>query len=190
MTTTTTNDNKPPGAVLLLFNPQPLADVGKYAKAMPKHAVIDPRLAQIAGAVVAMGTPENCAHVSELLAPAALERTRKQHPGIAPRWVKWLAIGERGTSSEVLFQHLSGIKVTNRNSTPRDTDDFRRCQKMLQQTGLCAKLHRAASISPEWFRLMDRWNEINFLIQDQKIRQANDVIDACNKVSSTTESNP
>lgn len=76
--------------------------------------------------------------------------------------LNWLANGERGTSSDTLFTHLTGITaIRGYQSHPLDLDDFRRCELLLRQVpGLREKLHHARQISPVWARLVQHWDEI------------------------------
>lgn len=78
----------------------------------------------------------------------------------------WLAMGERGLSSEAIVQHLTGTPISGYHwgagRHPRDPADFRRCQLLLDAVPL-AKLAFPAmrSASPEWARLVDQWDEIH-----------------------------
>lgn len=73
---------------------------------------------------------------------------------------QWLATGERGMSSEALFERLTGHRVTTalaRAMHPRDPNDLRRCLLMLEQCGLASRVHEAADLSAAWARLLGAW---------------------------------
>lgn len=83
--------------------------------------------------------------------------------------LNWLANGERGTSSDTLFTHLTGITaIRGYQSHPLDPDDFRRCELLLRQVaGLREKLHHARQISPVWERLVQHWDEIVWTLESE-----------------------
>jgi hypothetical protein len=77
--------------------------------------------------------------------------------------VAWLGNGERGMSSDALFERLTGFPSTRtpfRKAHPVDPDDFRRCHLMLEQCGLVDRVAEAADMSACWSRLAPRWAEI------------------------------
>lgn len=73
----------------------------------------------------------------------------------------WLANGETGISSETLaFWVAFAIKKHDRGH-PRDPADFNRCLQLLRAApALRQHLHKMSSVSPEWSRLVARWDEI------------------------------
>jgi len=83
--------------------------------------------------------------------------------------ITWLASGERGTSSDTLFTHLTGITATRGyESHPLDPDDFRRCELLLRQvSGLRERLHLARQISPVWEKLVEHWDEIVEMLEHE-----------------------
>jgi hypothetical protein len=49
--------------------------------------------------------------------------------------VTWLSVGERGTSSEAIFERMTGLPMANvrlRGAAPRDPADLRRCRLLLE----------------------------------------------------------
>jgi hypothetical protein len=83
----------------------------------------------------------------------------------------WLAFGERGISSEAIVFKLTGYSVggSRWSSTyPRDPADFRRCQLLLNAVPLARLcLPAMRSVSPEWARLVDAWDQIHEAIQSE-----------------------
>ncbi|MEY2151142.1 hypothetical protein AB7849_09505 [Rhodanobacter sp. 115] len=73
--------------------------------------------------------------------------------------VKWLANGQRGTSSETIFTHLTGIVATSGyESHPHDPADLGRCRRLLEQVPeLRHAFSRMRDVSPIWSRLVDEW---------------------------------
>jgi hypothetical protein len=83
--------------------------------------------------------------------------------GLTAREADWVRHGERGMSSDALFQRLTGHELTQApwfNANPRDPADFRRCQLMLEHCGLRDRLAEAADLSPSWARLIAAWHSI------------------------------
>ncbi len=82
----------------------------------------------------------------------------------------WLASGQRGLSSEAIVANLTGQQVGRwpggKNNYPLDPDDFRRCQLLLRShPEAAAAFGQMRSVSPEWERLVDAWDEIHATIE-------------------------
>lgn len=88
-------------------------------------------------------------------------------------FTQWLASGQRGLSSEAIVRHLTGQPVGRFASTrhpdyPHDPDDFRRCQLLLRKVPLAGLVFgQMRTASPVWARLVDAWDEIAALIQEE-----------------------
>ncbi|HEY9494616.1 MAG TPA: zinc finger-like domain-containing protein, partial [Intrasporangium sp.] len=82
----------------------------------------------------------------------------------------WLATGERGISSEAIVSHLTGVPITPWHRLadyPLDPADFRRCQLLLERAPLARPYFPAmASRSPQWARLVEAWDDIHALIEE------------------------
>ena len=85
--------------------------------------------------------------------------------------VNWLANGERGTSSNTMFERFTGIDCTKNyfgGSHPRDPDDFRRCELLLRQVPEFREcLPTMADMSAAWSQLVDHWGEIVALMEEE-----------------------
>lgn len=170
----------PEGAsVVLGFGPQPLDWISKAVKVIGKTAVLDPDVARMAGANLAAGTPEALGELRRRLEAGALQAAQQKHPEAPPGATEWLAKGERGMSSEALFTRLSGIDARDgrrsmetekrdRVAHPFDPADLRRCRLMLEAIpSLAVKLYQAADLSPEWARLIGRWDDLTALMNTE-----------------------
>lgn len=157
------------GTVVLGFGPQAMDWLSKASKICGNTAVIDPDVARMAGANMAAGTPEALADLRKRLEPSALqgiEERLTRFPGAA----RWLAVGERGMSSEALFTRLSGIEVDDDASHlhPADPDDFRRCRLMLESVpALASRLQIASDLSATWAALIAAWPELCGLMDEE-----------------------
>ena len=92
--------------------------------------------------------------------------------------IAWLARGERGASSNTIFQHLTGHDTGSSGgfSHPHDPDDVRRCRKLLDQCPeLKATFPQMATRSPVWAALVAEWGslcaEMDFEAPDRRDHQ-------------------
>lgn len=78
---------------------------------------------------------------------------------IKKRMTFWLLKGERGLSSEVIFENMCEHKFKGGKHHPCDPADFGRCYKLLELIPEWKKeLHKLKSISPVWEKLVDNWD--------------------------------
>lgn len=168
----------------LIFGSVPLSEIASLIKRAPKKSMLEPTLARMAGANLAYGLRADLDALIEKMKPEALarEKSRRAGSGLSDAAIEWLAVGERGMSSETLFQHLTGRYVRGGTEAhhPYDTDDVRRCRLMLEKCPeIAAKFAGARTLSPTWARLVDAWPAIctemdrdapNWRDADRKIR--------------------
>lgn len=153
---------------MLGFGSQELCWISKAQKLVGQRAQIDMNVARMAGADIAVGTPAALEALRKRLDAGATLATLQQHPGLSAEAVRWLASGQRGLSSESIFQHLTGIQVLKDRwqsefpRTPSDPDDMRRCRLLLEQVPELEPLfrRRMASASKPRAALVQRWDEI------------------------------
>ena len=89
---------------------------------------------------------------------------------IEERMEFWLTKGERGTSSEVMFQRLSGkdIGQASVNTHPSDSMDFGRCYMLLEAIPEWkAELHKLKEISNMWNGLVCNWDVLSAMYVEQ-----------------------
>ena len=85
-------------------------------------------------------------------------------------FTEWLESGERGISSEAIVSRLTGTQVGRAcpRNHPYDPDDFRRCQLLLKAHPLAeVEFHAMRSVSPQWARLVDSWDQIHTTIESE-----------------------
>jgi hypothetical protein len=87
---------------------------------------------------------------------------------LTPEMVKWLDKGERGVSSETIFETLTGheLCVPSRFGylTPTDAFDFIRCHKLLQEIPeFRVRIREVGQKHPHWKPLTDNWIELELL---------------------------
>lgn len=82
----------------------------------------------------------------------------------------WLTYGEHGTSSKTMFKYLNNgyhFQIQN-ESHPYDPDDFRRCYLLLKSVPqFRAKLGRMKSVSRQWSNLVDSWDKLTEMLEEQ-----------------------
>lgn len=83
----------------------------------------------------------------------------------------WLANGERGTSSETIFEIMDGRKIlTYGKCHPLDPDDFRRCYLLLIAIPEWKiQLHLMKKVSPVWAKLVDNWDKLTLMLEEQLV---------------------
>lgn len=76
--------------------------------------------------------------------------------------IEWILHGEQGTSSRTMFDVFIGDRIQDPfKSHPYDTDDFRRCEKLLRQVPeFRGRLYWMIGVSLEWALLVEKWDEI------------------------------
>lgn len=161
MSTNTTAE----GVVVLGFGPQSLDFLGKAAKLCGRDAVMDPQVAQMAGANLAAGTPAALDALRTRLAAGAIEAAQEQTRGLGlpPGAAEWLGSGERGISSETIFSYLTGHNVLRRHqgNYPHDPVDWRRCELLLEAVpALRDSFTRVRELGFVWSGLVDHWADI------------------------------
>ncbi len=99
----------------------------------------------------------------------------EQTKSLNEKMMFWLSQGERGTSSETMFQKLSGQNLRAYNSHPCDPDDFRRCYLLLKTIPEWkAELFKLKGLSPVWSKLIDNWDKLTEMLEEQmKTHKAN-----------------
>lgn len=151
------------GVVVMAFGPQPMDIFSQAEKVCGPDAVLDTGVARMAGAAVAVGPAAALDQLRARLEAHSLNAQREATPGLPDAAVHWLAAGERGTSSETIFTHLTGVNAlgNDRADHPHDPDDLDRCLALLNQVPeLRAGFGRMAEVSPEWAALVKHWAEI------------------------------
>lgn len=79
----------------------------------------------------------------------------------------WWKNGERGLSSETIFNQLSGRGASKNSYHPCDPDDFRRCYLLLKAIPEWKdRLVLLKSISQSWSNLVHHWDELTAMLEE------------------------
>lgn len=96
---------------------------------------------------------------------------------ITSEMVAWLARGERGLSSNVIFSRLTGVDALSQRWSSReshhpwDPGDLGRCRKLLEACPkLQSKLTLMADLSPAWMVLVKAWDELCAMMDEEAPR--------------------
>ena len=80
----------------------------------------------------------------------------------------WLKHGERGLSSEFMYQTLSGNQIGAHMAFPYDPADFKRCHGLLEMVPEWReKLSLMTTTSPVWDKLVANWAELTAMLLEQ-----------------------
>lgn len=74
--------------------------------------------------------------------------------------MEWQRRGEKGISSNAIFETMTGFPVTGSwgRGYPSDPDDLRRCRLLLDAVPeFAARLGEMATVGPEWAELVAIW---------------------------------
>lgn len=87
----------------------------------------------------------------------------------------WYSYGERGMSSETIYKVLTtGKSVATHH--PCDPDDFRRCYMLLKMVPEWRNsLHRMKEVSSVWSALVDNWDTLTQMLEEQLAGKRNDM---------------
>lgn len=151
------------GDCVLITGAVPLSAFTVLAKLAPDGSVLDPDVARIWGVTFAFGLPDDLQELRKAGEIVSMQRERKANPELSQAAVRWLASGERGVSSNTIFQWLTGIDALKgvRMGHPYDPADFRRCRLLLEQVPeLQPHFYRMREVSQQWSNLVDQWAAI------------------------------
>lgn len=82
--------------------------------------------------------------------------------------LRWLLTGEVGQSSKTMAVVIALDEIPKRPSYPHDAGDFRRCLQLLETAPeMRALLYKMKAISIGWERLIDNWEKIEELYQQE-----------------------
>nr|BDD45676.1 hypothetical protein 3 [Prochloraceae cyanobacterium]BDD46471.1 hypothetical protein 16 [bacterium] len=159
---------------VLVYGPVPLSDFEGLFKLASKSAVLDPSLASSLGATVVFGESDHLDLLKSSLKQELMAATRRRYGSDLDRLdesdIQWLASGERGLSSETIFQSIHGITILapHELTTPRDPADLRRCRLLLEQSPVIAEqFHSVMSRVSGWGALVAHWEDLCALMDDE-----------------------
>lgn len=85
---------------------------------------------------------------------------------------EWLRNGERGISSETIFEVMTGIPLGQKHYTPQDPSDFNRCYMLLLTVPeFRGRIKEVGEAFPAWKSLTDNWDELECLFEEESLRE-------------------
>lgn len=152
------------GNCILVSGSVPISAFGKLTELAPPDSVTSPHLARIAGVTFAFGPLADTKALAESMHEHAIECARftYKHTGLSDDAIRWLAIGEHGSSSLAIFYKLTGVKpvgVSVGVNHPLYPDDLSCCRKLLEQVPeLGMRIGEMSSVSMYWAKLAPQWS--------------------------------
>jgi hypothetical protein len=99
-----------------------------------------------------------------------------QTMSLEKRIVWWWEFGERGASSECIWNHMLGLSKST-YYVPSDADDFKRCYKLLLVVPEWREqLEKMKAVSDEWSYLVGCWDRLEELYLQKKYKELNQLI--------------
>ena len=82
--------------------------------------------------------------------------------------LKWLTVGDVGHSSQSIAFWLGYDVLPENNSHPIVPSEFHRCLKLIELAPeLRPRLHKMASLSNEWAKVIEHWDAIEALFLEE-----------------------
>ena len=89
---------------------------------------------------------------------------------VSERMGWWWREGERGMSSESIYQHIGLRNTGGITNHPCDPDDFRRCYMLLKAIPEWkTKLYVMGSVSQQWKNLITNWDKLTEMLEEQMV---------------------
>lgn len=115
--------------------------------------------------------PEICTADDDPNGERRMSETQKtSSANLDNRMIIWIRHCNRGISSEVIFETLSGNLLLDDDwgySTPQDAGDFKRCYELLQLIPEWrTRLNEVAEKHPHWKLIVEHWGELESLFKE------------------------
>lgn len=95
-----------------------------------------------------------------------VEPKADQSKGVQEKAMWWMGSGEKGSSSETMWNCLMGNEKFSINH-PYDPDDFKRCYKLLEAVPEWkSELHKLKPLSTAWSNLVDNWDKLTEMFEE------------------------
>lgn len=128
----------------------------------------------------------NIAKSIELLDVFCMNQDINNYSEVEKKAYQWLETGKIGLSSLVMCHTLlprikhnkiEDLGESHKSSYPYDTSDFNRCLGLLEVAPeLRQDLYKLKSINNQWNNLVQKWEEIESCIKENKLEEANSMI--------------
>lgn len=119
-------------------------------------------------AEIMKGFAKNHLHCQPTWKEPVNENADKQSEWVNAAW--WAQHGERGSSSECIFNHLNKSMRYEKafDKHPLDPSDFHRCYKLLKAVPQWRdRIGEMRIVSPVWEKLVDNWEKLESMLEEQ-----------------------
>lgn len=159
-------------AVRLVRGSVPAECLGQIFEGTPKKALLDPHAARLLGVTFAIGERDALEALCRRrdVLEEAMQRAKKLvvDDRFCARTMEWLAYGEWGASSVVIFNRLLGSGLRHPlayaqrvGAHPEDVSELVRCRRLVESVpGLRERLGEMTSVSQGWARVVAAWDEL------------------------------
>lgn len=154
----------------LIFGSIPIDDLLALTAKAGEDTVVSADLASLTGASFVFGLPADIVRFRQssslsLSDARKADSTLALERGIHVNVANWLAVGERGMSSDAMCKALFGIPAGAGADHPYDPDDLSRCIKFLDAACFAGAdrlelVGQMRDVSPEWSTLVEHWQEL------------------------------
>lgn len=153
------------GQVVLAFGNLQTDALRRARQAAGPDSIHCTATARMAGAALAVGTPEALAELRGILSPGALMRQKGITPELSDEANIWLSQGNRCKAADTILEYLSGtLIVIDAEFTcypihPRTSDELRLCIRLLEEVPELKSDFEARMpmLSPEWSKIVHAW---------------------------------
>lgn len=147
----------------IVYGSIPMSSIQMLSHGFSKKALMAMDIADLIGATLVIGEPAALDELRQLDLPVSAKR-HADYLAAANLGLNavamWLRRGERGRSSNAMCKAIFGVPADAGTEHPRDPDDLRRCMLFLEASGAHDQVQKMAGVSPEWSRLVSRWDEL------------------------------
>jgi hypothetical protein len=128
-----------------------------------KKALMATDIADLIGATFVIGEPTALDELRHMDLPVSAKRHADYLAATNLGLIAvamWLRRGARGKSSNAMCKAIYGVPADAGTEFPHDPDDLRRCLLFVEATGAQDQFQKMIEVSPEWSRLVARWDEL------------------------------
>ena len=147
----------------IVYGSVPLSSFAMLTHGFSKKALMATDIADLIGATFVIGEPTALDELRHMDLPVSAKRHADYLAATNLGLIAvamWLRRGARGKSSNAMCKAIYGVPADAGTEFPHDPDDLRRCLLFVEATGAQDQFQKMIEVSPEWSRLVARWDEL------------------------------
>lgn len=145
----------------IVYGSVPIDDFPMLAHGYSESAMMSFDIADMIGATVVVGEPDDLNELRKLDLPVS----SKRHSDYLAAFERglfdvaaWLRTGNRGSASNAMCKHFFSIPSYAGKTHPEDPGSFERCVQFLKATQSHDKLNSMKDVSPQWAAMVESWS--------------------------------